>query len=496
MESLRHLRQGYRSRYPASAGQRLAVIPTVLTAAGLHLLLIGKYLWWTGSPLRTQIMHPVDVGFKVSFGLAIGVAMALVWAHSPNDRATVRMLDWFGGGLLSLVFTLFFSTPDEFFLPVSPGPLGSFLVSNAWVLWAAAGAALLITATGKTAHELRSERKERERLEALMEFTRLITSLDYQSILDEAVKHLHRLLNADAVVLFLWNEEDQALVPMAGVHDREIYPAGYVSRMMSFKCPAGFGLTGWVMQTGEPYISGDVMADSKSQGVPGYPVDEKSCMLAPIQVEGHRLGVVRLSRRGVNQFTADDLDLALSFARQAALVIEHGRTVKELSDLSITDSLTGLYNSRHFHHILAVEVSRAQRHNQPLSLVMVDSDSLKRLNDLYGHQRGDDYLREIGQVIQDQIRLSDYAFRYAGDEFLLLLPNTEPEEAAVVAERIRRVMQSREVEVGLLGTVSVGVAAQPIHARDGEALLAAADRAMYASKRAGKNRVTVADSYH
>lgn len=261
---------------------------------------------------------------------------------------------------------------------------------------------------------------------------------------------------------------------------------------MSFKCPIGFGLTGWTMETGKPTIVGDVTADPRSQGVPGWEADEKSTMLAPIQVEGHRLGVIRITRRGLHQFSRDDLDLAMSFSTQAALVIEHGRVVKELQDLAITDSLTGLYNGRYFHTVLAAEVHRAKRHETPLSLVMMDSDSLKQVNDMLGHQAGDEYLRRIGQVLRDNIRLSDFAFRYAGDEFILLLPNTRANEALVVAERIRSAVAEQELGVNVASTISIGVAVIPVHADGGEGLLSAADRAMYESKRSGKNRVTLA----
>jgi diguanylate cyclase (GGDEF)-like protein len=490
MNSWRSLQ--FRNWCSKRAVRRLVVVPAVLSVAGVHLLLVGNYLWSSGAVLRSPIRHLVDVMLKLTVAAGTAGALAVVWRLAPADRGSVRVLDWFGGGLLALTATLVFSTPDEFFKVDSAGPWAAFLLSRMWAVWGAAGGILLVVATGKTARELNSERKERERLEALMEFTSLITSLDYQTILDQTVNQLHKLLRADACVLYLWNDAHQVLVPVAGFHQPDVYQEGYASRMMTFRFPVGFGLTGWVMQTGDPYITADLASDPRSQGVPGYKIVEHSCLLAPIQMEGHRLGVVRLTRRGINQFTHDDLDLTLSFTRQAALVIEHGRTVKDLSDLSITDGLTGLYNSRHFYHVLNVEVNRANRHGRPLSLVMVDSDSLRRLNDRFGHQRGDDYLQVIGNVIRENIRQTDYAFRYAGDEFLLLLPETGTEDAAAVAERIRWVMQGYELEPGLTGTVSVGVAVHPLNARDSEGLLAAADQAVSDSKQAGKNRVTVA----
>jgi len=473
-------------------GGRLVVIPAVLVSLALYVLATTLYLL-KASP---EIWAPEVSRLRVIMGLLLimltSTGLLFVWHVSKPTRRIVWVYDWLGGGLVALSVVWAGTTVDEFLVFARLGGLGRFLFPVSTSLWGALGIILVLAGTAYFSDELRSERQERHRLEALMDFTRKITSLDYQGILDEAVAHLQHLLKADSCVLFLWDEEGQVLVPAADVHDMSLYSQEYVSRMMAFKCPLGFGLTGWVMETGQPFISGDVMADPRSQGIPGWKVDEKSSLLAPIQVEGRRLGVVRLTRRGLHMFTHDDLDLAMSFAGQAALVIEHGRIVKELSDLSITDGLTGLFNARHFHTVLDVEARRSGRYGQTLSLIMTDSDSLKRVNDVLGHQKGDEHLKGIGLALKASVRATDYAFRYAGDEFLLLLPNTGPEEALVVGERVRRKIEIQDLGEGFHATVSVGVAAMPHHAADGEALLAAADAAMYESKRAGKNRTTMA----
>lgn len=481
---------------PALTGKvssRLVVLPAVLAAM---LLYVAAAILYVVTGLAAVDPRPAldSVIMKVTLAVGGPLVLGFLWRRSRPSRRVLRVVDWFGAGIVAYSVVWFGYAVLDFVGHQRLDLLGKMILPYSLVFWGVAGTALLVKGTVHLSRELSSEWRERRRLEALMDFTRRITSLDYQIILNEAVKHQHELLEADACVLYLWNEEEQVLVPVAGEHDPKVYTPAYVHRMMTFRCPLGFGITGWVMQTGLPYVSGDVMSDNRSQAVPGWSRDEKSCLLAPIQVEGRRLGVVRLTRRGLNQFTRDDLDLALSFAGQAALVIEHGRIVKELSDLSITDSMTGLYNARHFHQVLMVELSRAARNQESLALIMVDSDSLKKLNDEKGHQRGDEYLRMIGRVLKEHIRLSDYAFRYAGDEFLLLLPTTDAEEALVVAERIRSIIEDHEAADGMGGTVSMGLAVYPVHARDPEGLLSMADRAMYESKRQGKNRVTTADA--
>lgn len=475
-------------------GGQLVVLPLVLIGVGAYAITAAVYLLLFGAD-RIWVTDPSWASALLRLMIALGapLLMGYFWQRSRPARRVLQVADWFGAGMIaySVVWTGW--ALHEFVDAASLSPFGLLLLPYSWAAWGILGTALFIFGAVDLSHELSTEWRERQRLEALMQFTQRITSLDYQTSLDEMVRHLHKLLEPDSCVLYLWNEEEEVLVPVASEYNPAAYPPAYVDRVMSFRCPMGFGITGWVMQTGAPYVSGDVMSDAHAQAVPGWHGDEKSSLLAPIAVEGRRLGVVRLTRKGIDQFSQDDLDLVLSFAGQAALVLEHGRIVKELSELSITDTMTGLFNARHFHTVAAMEVSRAERSGEPLALVMIDSDSLKHLNDLRGHQQGDEHIRRIGRVLRSHLRLSDHAFRYAGDEFLLLLPNTGPEAAVTVAERIRSLIEQGEPEDDLAVTVSLGVGVYPIHASDAQSLLSVADRAMYESKRLGKNRVTIAE---
>jgi diguanylate cyclase (GGDEF)-like protein len=168
--------------------------------------------------------------------------------------------------------------------------------------------------------------------------------------------------------------------------------------------------------------------------------------------------------------------------------------ITELERVSIIDNLTGLFNSRYLYEALVREYNRCERFNLKLSLIMLDVDYFKEINDTYGHQRGDTVLREIGRVLQSILRGYDFAVRYGGDEFMIVLSQNTVIGAHIVAERIRKVIEEspllREISGDRRITVSVGVASYPDDTVEGsEALISMADNALYKAKREGRNRV-------
>jgi diguanylate cyclase (GGDEF)-like protein len=160
--------------------------------------------------------------------------------------------------------------------------------------------------------------------------------------------------------------------------------------------------------------------------------------------------------------------------------------------LSIHDGLTNLFNHRYFHEIIVREIDRASRYNHPFSLFMIDIDNFKHFNDTHGHLAGDMALKKIANLFIKFFRKVDFAFRYGGEEFIIILPETHKEGALVVAERIRKTVEetSFEVDHTLANlTVSIGVAIFPEDAKDKEALVQNADKALYRAKQSGKNRI-------
>jgi diguanylate cyclase (GGDEF)-like protein len=160
--------------------------------------------------------------------------------------------------------------------------------------------------------------------------------------------------------------------------------------------------------------------------------------------------------------------------------------------LSETDDLTGLYNTRGFAIAANRLFGQATRYGRPASVLMVDSDNLKNVNDTHGHEAGNRLLRQLANAVQAELRATDVPARYGGDEFIVLLPETPPKGAMDVAERIRNAIGSRPLAIDghqLTATVSIGVACYPEDGRTLDALAARADRALYQAKQEGRNRV-------
>lgn len=164
------------------------------------------------------------------------------------------------------------------------------------------------------------------------------------------------------------------------------------------------------------------------------------------------------------------------------------RRVAELQTMSITDSLTGLRNHGFFFDRLYQELERSRRYDRPLTVLIADLDDFKKVNDTFGHGTGDAVLREVGAALASEVREVDVACRIGGEEFGLILPETDPTGGVHAAERIRQRVDSTVLPAVGHVTISVGVAVYPYHATDAESLVEAADRALYEAKRAGKNR--------
>ncbi|MBI3039888.1 GGDEF domain-containing protein [bacterium] len=200
-----------------------------------------------------------------------------------------------------------------------------------------------------------------------------------------------------------------------------------------------------------------------------------------------------MNKRGNIPFVESDLSLLDLIASQAAVIIENNK----LYELSITDGLTRLFVHRYFQARLSEELLRARRYGLKLSLIMIDIDDFKHFNDVYGHQIGDQVLQRVANVIKETIRSSiDIPCRYGGEEMSVILPETRGEEAFLSAERLRELISGASISHplgNLKVTCSLGIASYPGDAHDRESLIEMADKALYASKHAGKNRSTLAE---
>lgn len=250
------------------------------------------------------------------------------------------------------------------------------------------------------------------------------------------------------------------------------------------------GLTGSVIVTGESLILHGQTSKGQLTGTRREP---EGTLVVPLIYEGRVLGAMS-AQSYRRQYDPDHLDFLSAVASQASIAIRNAQMYQQTQAVAMTDYLTGMGNSRQFNLSLQASLEKADETEQPLSLILIDSDSLKRINDQHGHRAGDAHLQMLADVIRESIREDDVACRYAGDEFVVILPKSQLDDALQVGERIRREMEFRQFiwdenpSVG--ATISVGVATyQPGMTADD--LFQAADRAMYQVKKNGKNRVGI-----
>jgi diguanylate cyclase (GGDEF)-like protein len=191
-------------------------------------------------------------------------------------------------------------------------------------------------------------------------------------------------------------------------------------------------------------------------------------------------------------WSIDDVSMIGSLADNLSVAIENAELHQERERQAVTDGLTGVANRRSFNENFTREFERARRYGETLSLVMIDLDFLKKINDTYGHQAGDEAIKMIGKMLRQSSRSIDTAARYGGEEFCLLLPNTEIDMAEQLADRLRRLINEEQIEGPGRISASLGVASYPLHADNEEALFQRADEALYAAKQGGRNQVKVA----
>ena len=215
-------------------------------------------------------------------------------------------------------------------------------------------------------------------------------------------------------------------------------------------------------------------------------------LLFPLISNDKLVGILALSERcNGGLYNSDDIDLIMTLTSEAAIVIENAQLYAQAKEKVNIDDLTGLFNHRYFHERTDEEIARSSRFGEVFSLLIIDLDFFKTYNDVHGHLYGDNILREVGMFIRQSIRGIDMAFRYGGDEFSIILPQTSIDSAYRVAERIRKVLESDIDTKSRLLTCSIGIACWPTDGVMREELIHKADKALYYAKQKGRNRTCV-----
>jgi len=216
-------------------------------------------------------------------------------------------------------------------------------------------------------------------------------------------------------------------------------------------------------------------------------------LLCGIKSKSRLIGILALSKKhGAGAYCGDDSNLLMTLVQEAAITIENAQMYTSAKQRANTDELTGLFNHRYFHERLDEEIARCSRFGDIFSLVFMDLDLFKTYNDVYGHLAGDDILEQAAKQIKKAARDTDIGFRYGGDEFALILPRTPVEGAEIVADRIRRAIESQMEWKGVPLTISIGLASWPTDGVMREEIIQAADAALYYAKQSGRNKICMA----
>lgn len=349
-------------------------------------------------------------------------------------------------------------------------------------------AALIALATEKF-HAMEESRRRADASETLRKAGIAVTE---KLELDEAIAHildsLKQVLAYDSASVQLIEGDELVVVGGRGWEDEKVV------RGMRFKIP-GDNPNSVVIQTGKPYRLGDAGAAYKN--FRGPPHDHiRSWLGVPLIAQEKIIGLLAIDSAAPNDFDEREIQTALEFASQVAIALENARLFRETQTQAITDALTGMYNRRGIFQLGEIEHNRSRRIRRPISVMMLDIDHFKQVNDRYSHAAGDQVLRLIAQRCLKALRAVDLVGRYGGEEFIILLPETNLEAARFIGERLRRsIMDSAfQTDAGeIYITSSIGIAASA-KKETLDQLVQRADAALYKAKNAGRNRVISDDS--
>ena len=300
------------------------------------------------------------------------------------------------------------------------------------------------------------------------------------AVLWRVVGTLRELIRCEDVVIWeLVGPDELAVALIDGEDEKE---------MRSLRIRLGEGLTGTAALERTAIVSNDAHEDPRAGLVPGTEPTPEAVVCMPLAARGQLLGVLSLYRRGdLRAFREEEVELVAHFADVAALALDNAKIRAELERLATTDDLTGLPNRRRFHEELAPALAASRRYGSPLSLLLLDLDDLKQINDNHGHEAGDEMLRAVADAIRMQLRESDLAARIGGDEFAVLLPHTGREAAEILATRVQEALADLPT-APLTISASVGTATLT---RETTNLFAEADQRLYEAKRRAARQATL-----
>lgn len=331
--------------------------------------------------------------------------------------------------------------------------------------------------------------KKLKQLNTLIEISSLINSaLDPVAIREKSIAASMKLLGTEAGSLLLVDPDKDELF-------FDIATGKKGKKVKSIRLEKGKGIAGWVAKHGKPLIVHDALSDPRfykgADEQSGFRTKNMICV--PVNSKNRRIGVLQAINKKNGAFEHDDMLMLYALANQVAVAIENSCLYQQ----AITDGLTGLYHHKQFKLMLRDEIKSAKKYDYPLSLILLDIDFFKQVNDLNGHLAGDMVLEVLAGVLKentrkDLTRLIDIAARYGGEEFAVILPSASYRNSFKVGERLRKAVEKMDFR-GLRITISVGVGFFSGKNTDCDSikLIETADTALYRAKRNGRNRTEI-----
>jgi diguanylate cyclase (GGDEF)-like protein len=317
----------------------------------------------------------------------------------------------------------------------------------------------------------------------------LTSSLDLDSVLHTIMQQMEQFFEPETWSLLILDEASNELYYAVAVGQSE-------SELRDLRVPLGEGMAGWVAQHGESLIVPDIQQDGRFRSSLPERFELRSAICMPLLARQKTLGVIQLFNSRLESMTEYTISFLHILCDYAAIAIENARAVEKIQALTITDDCTGLFNQRKLQQVLDEQVTICRRSGKPFSLIFFDLDHFKSVNDVHGHQIGSSLLAKVGASMRLPSRPSDIAFRYGGDEFILLLPETDKFQAESIAqnlhERLREEIFEIDDHLRLRVSASFGVATFPEDGQHGQDIIRAADAAMYLVKRTTRDGVAVA----
>ena len=315
----------------------------------------------------------------------------------------------------------------------------------------------------------------------------LTSSFDLDAILRTILIHMERFIEAEMWALLMLDEKTQELYYAVAGGSEE-------AALSDLRVKVGEGVAGWVVEHGDTLIVPEAENDPRVRNASnGKASKVRSVIALPLRGRKGVQGVIEILNPRAAQLSDYTIAFLHILADHAAIAIENARDVSRIQQLTITDDTTGLYNVRHLYDVLSYELERGARHGHPASLAFLDLDRFKLVNDVHGHLIGSELLAHVGTRLKELSRKQDMCFRYGGDEFVVLMPQTSANEANEQATKLHRALTNTRFRLknGLILTVSasVGLAAYPLDGATVHSIIGAADARMYTVKTSGRGSV-------